>query len=229
MRLLIIEDNRDLAANLVDFLEARGHAVDAAADGVTGLHLAVVNDYDAIVLDLLLPGMDGIHVCRELRARARRNTPVIMLTARGELQDKLAGFRTGADDYLVKPVALLELEARLLAVARRGRGNDTHNLLRVGDLELDEDTWEVRRAGRSLELTRLEVTVLAVLMREAPRVVSRARLEHEIWGDDPPASDSLRSHIHRLRTVIDRPFDHALLHTVHGVGYRLVCDNALST
>jgi DNA-binding response OmpR family regulator len=184
----------------------------------------VVNDYDAIVLDLMLPGIDGLEVCRELRERARKTTAIIMLSARGELADKLGGFDTGADDYLVKPVALEELEARLHAVVRRQRGAGTHRILEVGDLRLDEDTLQVHRSGRPIELTRLDLALLAVLMRESPRVVPRPRLEKWLWGDEPPASDSLRAHVHRLRAAIDRPFDHPLLHTVHGVGYRLAAD-----
>ena len=121
MRILVIEDNTDIAANLGDYLEDRGHTVDFAADGVTGLHLAVVNDFDAIVLDLNLPGMDGLEVCRKLREEARKQTPVLMLTARDALEQKLAGFQSGADDYLVKPFALQEVEARLAVLGRRGK------------------------------------------------------------------------------------------------------------
>ena len=143
MRILVIEDNSDIAANLGDYLEDRGHTVDFAADGVTGLHLAVVHDFDAIVLDLNLPGMDGIEVCRKLRNEARKQTPVLMLTARDSLENKLAGFDSGADDYLIKPFALQEVEVRLNALSRRGKGVQTR-VLDVGDLEYNLDTLEVR-------------------------------------------------------------------------------------
>ena len=144
MRVLVIEDNRDIAANVGDFLEDKGHVVDFAGDGVTGLHLAVVNDFDAIVLDLTLPGMDGLEVCRKLRQEARKQTPVLMLTARDALEQKLSGFESGADDYLVKPFALQELEARLAVLGRRTRGPQTR-VLKVADLEYNLDTLVVTR------------------------------------------------------------------------------------
>jgi DNA-binding response OmpR family regulator len=226
MRVLIVEDNRDLAGNLVDYLESQGHVVDSALDGITGLHLAVTGDFDAIVLDLALPGLDGTQVCRRLRTEGRA-TPVLMLTARGELEDRIQGLDIGADDYLVKPVPLKELEARIRAQVRRARGGLEHPCLQVADLVLDERTMSVTRAGRAIALTRLGYQLLRALMRESPAVVSRQHLEAEIWGDAPPETDSLRSHIHLLRRAIDHPFPTPLLHTVHGVGYRLAGDRAL--
>jgi DNA-binding response OmpR family regulator len=226
MRVLIVEDNRDLAGNLVDYLESQGHTVDSAMDGITGLHLAVTGDFDAIVLDLALPGLDGTQVCRRLRAEGRA-TPVLMLTARGELEDRIQGLDIGADDYLVKPVPLKELEARIRAQVRRARGGLEQPRLQVADLVLDERTMSVARAGQAITLTRLGYQLLRVLMRESPAVVSRQRLESEVWGDEPPETDSLRSHIHLLRRAIDHPFSTPLLHTVHGVGYRLAGDRAL--
>ncbi len=228
MRVLIVEDNRDLAGNLVDYLEAQGHVVDSAMDGITGLHLAVTGEFDAIVLDLALPGLDGTQVCRRLRAEGR-TTPVLMLTARGELEDRIQGLDIGADDYLVKPVPLKELDARIKAQVRRARGGLEQPRLQVSDLVLDERTMSVMRAGQTIVLTRLSYQLLRVLMRESPAVVSRQRLEAEVWGDQPPETDSLRSHIHLLRRAIDHPFSAPLLHTVHGVGYRLAGDLALPT
>lgn len=228
MRVMIIEDDRHLAANIVDYLQARGHAVDWAQDGVSGLHLAVTTRPDVIVLDVGLPGIDGLAVCRRLREEGAA-MPVIMLTARGELDDRVEGLDTGADDYLVKPVALRELEARLQAQWRRARGGLDRGRLQVGDLVLDEKTRIVSRAGRQIALTRLDYDLLRILMRESPAVVPRARLEAEVWEDDPPGADTLRAHIHRLRRVIDHPFDTPLLHTVHGVGYRLGCDAFAAT
>lgn len=224
MRLLIIEDNQDFAANVCAYMSARGHVVDCAADGLVGLHLAATTDPDAIVLDLGLPGIDGVDLCRQLRA-ARQTTPVIMLTARADLEDRVLGLETGADDYLVKPVALRELEVRLLAQVRRAGGGFAAPRLQVVDLELDESTRCVRRAGQRISLTRLDFDLLRVLMRETPRVVPRERLEREVWADDPPGTDTLRAHIHRLRRAMDHGFARPLLHTVHGVGYRLAADD----
>ena len=221
MRILIIEDNPDIAANLGDYLEDHGHTVDFAGDGVTGLHLAVVNDFDAIVLDLALPGMDGIEVCRKLREDAGKDTPVLMLTARDRLEDKLAGFDTGADDYLVKPFELQEVEARLQVLSRRGRIRGAKEL-RVGSLTFNTDTLTVTRDGQEILLNPIGLKLLRCLMDSSPSVVSRADLEREVWGDEMPDSDSLRVHIHSLRQAIDKPFDAPMIQTRHGIGYRLV-------
>lgn len=222
MRLLVIEDHPDILANVVDFLEAAGHIVDCAGNGPGGLHLALTGHYDLIVLDVMLPGMDGYQVCRSLRDSGSQ-TPVIMLTARDALDDRLHGLRTGADDYLIKPFALAELEARIEAVLRRTLG--TRQRLQVADLVLDLDTWRVTRAGQTLRLNPACLKLLEVLMRKSPGIVRREALETALWGDDPPASDSLRSHLHLLRQAVDRPFTRLLLHTVHGVGYRLAEDD----
>jgi DNA-binding response OmpR family regulator len=152
VRVLIIEDDPAIAANLYDFLEARGHSVDAAGDGVTGLHLAVTGEFDAVVLDLGLPGMDGITLCRKLREQAHNDTPVLMLTARDTLQDKLNGFSGGTDDYLVKPFALNEVEARLLALHKRRAGRVSHRELTVGDLVFDPRSLTARFCGQELKL-----------------------------------------------------------------------------
>ncbi len=218
---LLIEDHRDIAEMVGSYLESRGYTVDFAEDGVTGLHLAVVNDYDAIVLDLMLPGLDGLSVCRKLREEARRDTPLLMLTARDTQQDKVTGLDAGADDYLVKPFDIQELEARVRALVRRRRGQLAAEVLKVADLSLDTGTLELSRAGRPLTLTPTALKLLTVLMRASPRVVSRQDLEREVWGDLLPDSDTLRSHLYTLRKVIDKPFDRPLLHTVHGAGYRL--------
>ena len=227
MRVLIIEDNPDIAANLGDFLEDHGHTVDFAGDGVTGLHLAVVNDFDAIVLDLALPGMDGLELCRRLRADADKDTPVLMLTARDRLQDKLAGFEMGADDYLVKPFELQEVEARLKVLASRGRRR-VRRELKVGDLVFNLDTLSVVRAGTDIYLNPIGLKLLQILMENSPNVVSRNDLEMEGWGEEMPDSDSLRVHIHSLRSSIDKPFGSSMIQTRHGIGYRLVESDAVS-
>ena len=226
MRILVIEDNHDLSLNLCQFLERNGHVLDAAADGVTGLHLASSNDYDMLVLDLSLPGLDGLDVCRQLRHVARRSTPVLMLTGRDTLQDKLSGFESGADDYLVKPFELLELEARIRALALRSRLDGDNHLLNVADLSLNLDTLQAVRAGARISLSRVRLKILEFLMRETHRVVKRQELEHLLWGDNPPDSDALRTHLHSLRKAIDKPFPVPLLHTVHGIGYRLAPPDA---
>jgi len=222
--ILVIEDHRDIAESILDFLEQRGFSVDYARDGVTGLHLAVSNRYDVIVLDVMLPGLDGISLCRKLREQARRTTPVLMLTARDTLDDKIAGLDAGADDYLVKPFEVRELEARVRALLRRQRGALAREVYTVGDLVLDTATLQVTRAGQSLTLTPIGLKMLTVLMRASPGVVSRQQLEREVWGDLLPDSDTLRSHLYNLRKVIDKPFDRPLLHTLASTGYRISDD-----
>ncbi len=228
MRVLIIEDNPDIAANLGDYLEDHGHTVDFAGDGITGLHLAVVNEFDAIVLDLALPGMDGLDVCRKLRTEASKDTPVLMLTARDRLEDKLAGFETGADDYLVKPFELQEVEARLNVLAGRGRRRNRREL-KVGDLSYNLDTLNVSRGDKEIYLNPIGLKLLHCLMDASPNVVSRSELEMEVWGEEMPDSDSLRVHIHSLRSAIDKPFGSNMIQTRHGIGYRLVEPDAVSS
>ena len=220
MRILVVEDNRDILANLADYLGLKGYTVDCAQDGLSGLHLAATEHYDLIVLDVMLPGIDGYTLCKRLREDARLDTPVIMLTARDQLDDRLQGFRNGAEDYLVKPFALSELAARIEAVMRRAQGGGKRTL-QVGDLHYDLDTLEVVREGKLLKLNPVGLKLLAVLMQKSPHVLRREVLEEALWGDDCPDSDSLRSHVHQLRQVIDKPFAKPLLQTVHGVGYRL--------
>ena len=221
MRILIVEDDNDVATSLYEFLEKCGYIVDAAADGVTGLHLATVGTFDAIVLDVALPGLDGLELSRQLREVARKTTPVLMLTARDALSDKLAGFESGADDYLVKPFALAELDARLRALVKRSSGRLGGRELRVRDLCLNLDTMEVQRGRTPIAVKRIGLRILELLMRESHRVVRRQEIESLLWGDDPPDSDALRAHIHMLRKAIDRPFAVPLLHTMPGIGYRL--------
>ena len=229
MNILLVEDNADLAANIAEFLETNGHIIDAAADGITGLHLAVVNDYHAIILDLTLPGMDGLNLCKKLRQDAQKSTPVLMLTARDSVDEKLEGFAAGTDDYLVKPFSLKELHVRLQALHRRHIDSISRQLLKVADLEFDTDAMEVRRQGQLIALTPVHYKILEILMRNAPKVVKRKDIENAIWGDLPPDSDALRAHIHALRTAIDKPYDNALLHTIRGIGYRLLDPNEIQT
>lgn len=227
LHILVVEDNPDLAANVCDFLEAKGHVVDVAGDGLTGLHLAVTRDFDAIVLDIVLPGMDGLTLCRKFREEAMRTTPVLMLTARDALDDRVAGLECGADDYVLKPFALRELEARLKALVRRSSSAMTPSVLRVGDLEYDPGLMQVRRGARTVVLAPTPMKLLETLMRAAPRVVRREELERAVWGDAPPDSDALRSHMHVLRAAVDGPGEPPLIHTLRGVGYRMMAPDAL--
>lgn len=218
---LLVEDNRQIAELVGAHLEAKGYSVDYVYDGLRGLHLAVTHSYDVIILDLMLPGIDGLDLCRKLRREGKRATPVLMLTARDRLEDKLIGLEAGADDYLVKPFEVRELEARLRALIRRDRRQVSSEVLTVGDMTLNTATLRLTRAGQELTLSPIGLRLLAILMRESPRVVSRRDIEREIWGDTLPDSDTLRSHLYNLRRVIDRPFDRPLLHTIHSSGYRL--------
>ena len=221
MRILIIEDDTTIAANLYDFLESRGHAVDAAADGVTGLHLAISQTFDAIVLDLGLPGMDGLTLTKKLREEAHVETPILMLTARDTLDDKLEGFSRGADDYLVKPFSLKEVEARLLSMNRRSSGRSAPRTLEAGALSLDPKTMAVRFAGNDVKLPPKCLRILELLMREPGRVISREEIERLVWGESQETSDTLRSHLHTLRRALTAAGGHDPVETLHGIGYRL--------
>ena len=228
---LLVEDNRTISEMVGEYLERRGFAVDYAADGVDGLRLASDNSYDVIILDLMLPRLDGLQVCQRLRNEAKKSTPVLMLTARDTLDDKVRGLEAGGDDYLVKPFAIQELEARIRALIRRERRQVSAEVLQVGDLVLDTATLRLSRAGRELQLSPIGLKLLTILMRESPRVVSRRDIEREIWSDSLPDSDTLRSHLYNLRKVIDKPFPVPLLHTIHSAGYRLAAasENATTT
>lgn len=220
IRALIVEDNREICANIAAYLERHSYILDFAYDGISALHLALTNPFDIIVLDLMLPGMDGLRFCQELRAEAEIEIPVLMLTARDTLADKLKGFEAGADDYLVKPFALQELHARLQALYKRSH-RKADNLLTVGDLTMNRSTLQVFRAGRRVDLSPACMKLLQRLMEEAPSVVSREDLETLLWADEPPDGDALRSHLYKLRQAIDRRFDNPLIHTVHRIGYRI--------
>jgi DNA-binding response OmpR family regulator len=223
MRVLIIEDNQDIAANIAGYLGPLGHALDFAVNGYGGLALLSEHDYDVVVLDVGLPGLDGLELCRRIRKDLRKSTPVLMLTARDTIEDKVAGFESGADDYLVKPFSLVELAVRLKALARRSQPGEEAKL-KVGDLTFDTGRYEVACAGKPLSLTRTGYRLLASLMRHSPNVVPREALEAEIWGDDRPDSDALRTHVHALRQALDKAGRASMLKTVQGVGYRLAAE-----
>ncbi|MDI9238706.1 response regulator transcription factor [Lysobacter sp. LF1] len=223
MRVLLIEDDPHTAAFIGKGLREDGHTVDHAGDGRQGLFLATTETFDAIVLDRMLPALDGLVLLQTLRGAGNR-TPLLLLTALGEIDHRVEGLRAGADDYLVKPFAYSELSARLDSIVRRGR-EDTQReptRLQVGDLELDLLSRDARRSGRRIELQPREFRLLEFLMRQPGRVVTRTMLLEAVWDYHfDPQTNVIDVHISRLRQKIDHGFDRPLLHTVRGAGYRL--------
>ncbi len=220
MKILIVEDERDIAANIWDFLERRGHVVDHVVDGKQGLVRATSGDFDVVILDLGLPRMDGLELCRRLRDDGN-GVPVLMLTARDTLQDCLSGFEHGADDYLVKPFAMVELEARLKVLFRRGPPA-VDSVLSIGELSYSPGSMLAERDGHSIALTAAQGLILSILMRESPNVVRREALLISLWGEEGGTYAALHTHVSALRGLIDRPFGKQLLQTVHGIGYRML-------
>jgi DNA-binding response OmpR family regulator len=216
LKVLLIEDDLDLAETVIDFLELESIACDFMSNGVAGLQQAEQNSYDVILLDLNLPRMDGLHLCGRLRSSGD-DTPILMLTARDQLDDKLAGFDSGTDDYMVKPFALQELVARVQALA--GRRSGQARLLRCADLEMNLTQGTVTRAGREITLSPTGWRLLETLLRASPEVVSRKKLIESVWGEDPPDSNSLKVHLFRLRKAINTP--RPILHTVAGQGFAI--------
>lgn len=224
MRILLVEDHHDIAENISDYFASRGDAVTHASDGLQALNLARSNPYDVMVLDVMLPGMDGLELCRRLRGELSLQTPILMLTAKDLLSDKVTGFDVGADDYLVKPFSLVELGMRLRALTRRHSPSAPPTSISVSDLKFDLNTLEAERAGQPIKLNPTTRRLLSVLMQNSHRVVPREELEKALWGDAPPEADVLRAHMHALRSAIDKGFSPRLLHTLHGTGYRLFVD-----
>lgn len=218
IRVLLIEDHADFAANVWQFLERRGFQMDHAANGAMGLKMLTEAVFDVVILDLGLPLMDGLAVCKAARARANQ-VPILALTARDQLSDKLSGFDAGVDDYVVKPVALPELEARLRALLRRG--STTPAKLNFGSLSFDHITMTLVRDARTILLTPKLGLLLSTLMKAAPSVVSHASLIDAVWEGGEADINALHSQISNLRGLIDRPFPYALLQTVAGQGYAL--------
>ncbi|MCU0618060.1 MAG: response regulator transcription factor [Gemmatimonadaceae bacterium] len=223
LEVLLVEDHAELSESLRAALTARGLLVQHAVDGRAALAMALAEPPDVLVLDLTLPGLDGLHVCRRLRAQADRHIPVLMLTARDTLADKLAGFDAGADDYLIKPFATEELLARIHALAHRRRAGTAH-LLQIGSLTIDRRTGHATRAGQPLALRQTAHRILLILAEAWPRAVTRSELIRQLWRDDPPESDPLRTHLYLLRQALDKPFTVPMLETVHDVGVRLRAD-----
>jgi len=220
LHILVIEDHHALRQVLASLLETHGHRADFAADGRSGLHLALSDPPDVVILDIGLPDIDGLQVCAQLRAQADRHIPILMLTARDTLEDKLRGFSAGADDYLQKPFANAELLARCLALSQRGRVGAKH-MLEIGTLHIDQNLQSAYREGQFLALQRKPFQILLALAQAYPRVVQRSSLIDLIWPDSVPDSDPLRSHLYLLRQSLDKPFGRPMLRTVHGLGFRL--------
>ncbi|WP_045858402.1 response regulator transcription factor [Teredinibacter purpureus] len=218
MIVLLVEDNRDLAGSVLDYLELQEFDCDYAERGDHALELCRDNNYDAMILDIMMPGLDGLSLCKTLREHGN-NAPIIMLTARDTLDDKLAGFDAGADDYLVKPFDLPELEARLRAITKRKTTSGSS--LKVADLDVNLDNHQATRAGKPIDLSPACWKLLVALIQASPRVLSRFELENVLWKDSPPDSEALKSHLYTLRKLVDKPFEFPLIHTLRGVGVAL--------
>ena len=221
MRILVVEDDLETASYIAKGLNESGHGVDVSHDGKDGLFMGLEQNYDAIVIDRMLPGLDGLSVIQTLRS-AKNQTPVLILSALGEVDDRVEGLRAGSDDYLVKPFAFAELLARLEALVRRGDVQTTETTLRVGDLEMDLLSRVVKRAGRVIELQPREFRLLECLMRHSGQVITRTMLLESVWNYHfDPQTNIIDVHISRLRGKIDKSFEQPLLHTIRGAGYSL--------
>ncbi|MDY6878628.1 MAG: response regulator transcription factor [Desulfatiglans sp.] len=219
MRLLLVEDDQKIASFIVKGLKAAGFAVDHEADGISGLDMALTEPYDAAIIDIMLPKLDGLSVIERMRAE-KIHTPVIVLSAKGSVDDRVKGLQTGSDDYLTKPFAFSELLARVQALIRRGSGISEPTHLEVGDLSINLLTRETTRGGRKIELQPLEFSLLEYLMRNSGRVVSKTMIMEHVWDYHfDPQTNVVEARICKLRDKIDKGFSEKLIHTVRGVGY----------
>ncbi|MGR3040550.1 response regulator transcription factor [Vibrio vulnificus] len=220
MKILLVDDNHNVAETIADYLEIEGIIIDCAYHGEAALRLIETNHYDVIVMDIMMPKLDGISTVKKLREDYLCGTPILFLTAKQGLDDKIAAFTAGGDDYLLKPFAMQELSLRLHALANRGPRQDI-GVLKFADITLDVKTEQVERQGQLIKLSRIQTRILTLLMKRAPAIVSRVEVIESVWGDEPPGSDALRSHIYGLRTALDKGFSESRLETIHGQGYRL--------
>lgn len=225
MNILIVEDDFDVSQNMRTFLEACGYSVETATNGLNGLDLSTATHFDVILLDIGLPKINGLDLCKRLRKLGFSTTGIIMATARDELEDKLVAFRSGADDYIVKPFALVELKCRIEALMKRRGFNAPGGVLRVADMVYEPQSCTITRAGDSIHVSRIGRILLQCLMENTHRVVSRAELEKLIWGNSPPSPDALKTHLYALREKIDKPYPQKLIKNVRGVGYRITADD----
>ena len=220
MKLLLVEDSKEVADIIYEYFDSDEYELDYAATGTLGLTLAQDNQYDCIILDLMLPGIDGLTICQAIRAEGN-STPVIMLTARDTNKDMLKGLQTGADDYIVKPFDLALLEARIHAVLRRTTGTGLHQSLTVGELSINLKTHTVMRAKQLIKLNPSCFKILTLLCQRSPEIVSREDIENRLWPDEPPDQDVLRKHIYQLRAKVDKPFSVEMIKTIPKLGYKI--------
>jgi DNA-binding response OmpR family regulator len=224
VRILLLEDDEVIADLIKSSLEEAHFTVDVAFDGETGLQRAIESSYALLILDLMLPGRDGWSVCEALRRR-RNPVPILMLTARGSVQDRVRGLNTGADDYLPKPFDTSELLARVRALLRRDRLHKA-TVIQIADLEIDTTTRQVRRSGQEISLTPREFTLLEALARNEGRTLTHEIIQEQVWGDEDSFSDTVRFHVASLRRKIDADHPVKLIHTIYGVGYVLRCSES---
>jgi len=220
MKILLVEDDIDLAENIIDYLELQSDSVDYASSGEAAIEFLHSNHYDAIILDINLPGIDGFEVCKIIRLNFHMSIPILMLTARSMLADKLEGFQSGADDYLSKPFELAELNMRLESIYRRAHQNVALKFC-VDDLCVDPDNGTVMRGGHLINLPPICFTILLKLIEKYPGIVTKEELEYAVWKDEPPLTDSLKVHFYTLRQLVDKPFNKQLLYSMRGRGYTI--------
>ncbi|NNP69964.1 response regulator transcription factor [Acinetobacter sp. Ac_5812] len=222
--ILMVEDHFELAATVCEFLEQHGFVIDHARNLDAARNFLKTNPYHLLLLDINLPDGSGYDLCEWLRTDQGKDIPILMLTARDTLDDKLKGFTAGTDDYLIKPFDFNELVMRIRALIKRSLGEVSTSKIQIHDLILDSSTQTVTRAGQSIELPRIQFKLLKILMRNSPKVITKQEIVIELWGDEEPESDALRSHIYNLRKMIDKPFQDKLIHTISGVGLKVAFD-----
>ncbi|WP_305423902.1 response regulator transcription factor [Photobacterium leiognathi] len=220
MKILIVDDNYQIVETISDYLELENNIVDCAYHGEGALKLIEDNHYDVIIMDIMMPKIDGISAVEKIRADLLCGTPILFLSAKDTLDDKIAAFKVGGDDYLLKPFAMEELCLRIQALANRGQRKDI-GILSFADIQINNQTDEVRRDDQVIKLSRIQLKILKLLIRQAPNIVTRQQIMETIWGDESPCSDALRSHIYGLRNAIDKGFSESRLETIHGQGYRI--------
>ena len=220
MKILIVDDNYNIAETIADYLSLAGMTVDFAYNGLAAIQLLESERFDVIIMDIMMPKFDGIATVAKLREEMRCDTPILFLTAKDSLADKVAAFKVGGDDYLLKPFAMEELLLRIQALSSRGARQGVA-LLTFADISIDSKSELVCRDGKSIKLSRIQFKILHLLVKKAPQIVTREEVISSIWGDMPPSSDALRSHIYSLRHALNNGFTDSRLETVHGQGYRI--------
>lgn len=224
--ILMVEDHYELAATVCEFLEEHGFVIDHARNLDAARNFLKTQAYHLLLLDINLPDGSGYELCEWLRTDQGLNIPVLMLTARDTMDDKLKGFVAGTDDYLVKPFDFNELVMRIRALIKRSLGEVSKSKIQIHDLILDSSTQTIIRAGQHIELPRIQFKLLKILMRNSPRVITKQEIMIELWGDEEPESDALRSHIYNLRKMVDKPFTQKLIHTISGVGLKIALEDS---